>query len=90
MDKNFISNLPPRFVKNTLDLCGGAGEQWLNELPRIIEELSENWLLKTEKPFPNLSYNFVAPCVCSNGGEAVLKIALPLDNPEIFNEARFL
>jgi streptomycin 6-kinase len=73
-----------------LDLCGATGEQWLKDLPQIIEELSAVWQLKVEKSFPNLSYNFVAPCVCTDGGEAVLKIALPLNNPEIFNEARFL
>ncbi len=90
MSENFISNLPKRFARNTLDLCGEAGRQWLNNLPRIIGELEKNWSLKAEKSFRNLSYNYVAPCVCADGGEAVLKIALPLDNPEIFNEARFL
>ncbi len=90
MSENFISNLPKRFARNTLDLCGEAGRQWLNNLPRIIGELEKNWSLKAEKSFRNLSYNYVAPCLCADGGEAVLKIALPLDNPEIFNEARFL
>ena len=88
MNEILRANLPERFVKNTLDLCGKPGEQWLNDLPRIIGELEENWSLKVEKPFPNLSYNFVAPCICKDG--AVLKIALPLNNPEIFNEASFL
>ncbi len=90
MNKNFISNLPQRFVQNTLDLCGEVGERWLNDLPRIIEEIAGNWLLDVNKPFENLSYNYVAPCVCNDGGEAVLKIALPLNNSEIFNEASFL
>ncbi len=89
MNKNFILNLPERFAQNTLDLCGEKGESWLNELPKIIDELAANWSLKVEKPFPNLSYNFVAPCVCADG-DAVLKIVLPLNNPEIFNEASFL
>ncbi len=88
MNKNFRLNLPKRFTKNTLDVCGKLGEQWLNDLPSIIGELEENWSLKVEKPFLSLSYNFVAPCVCKGG--AVLKIALPLNNPEIFNEASFL
>ena len=76
-------------MRNTVDLCGTIGETWLNDLPQIIAELSKIWSLKVEKPFANLSYNFVAPCVCENGN-AVLKIALPLDNPEIYSEARFL
>ncbi len=90
MIENFIAELPKKFTRNTLDLCGETGERWLNDLPRLIEEIEGYWSLKTEKPFPNLSYNYVAPCICTDGGEAVLKIALPLKNPEIFNEARFL
>jgi streptomycin 6-kinase len=90
MNENFISNLPKKFTRNTLDLCGELGEQWLYDLPQIVGELEEIWSLKTEKPFENLSYNYVAPCVSADGGKAVLKIALPLNNPEIFNEAKFL
>ncbi len=90
MNENFTSNLPQRFVRNTLDLCGETGEKWLNDLPRVIIDIEDNWLLKAEKPFPNLSYNYVVPCLCNDGSKAVLKIALPLNNPEIFNEARFL
>lgn len=90
MNKNFIAELPKNFTRNTLDVCGETGEQWLNELPRIIKEIEANWSLKAEKPFQNLSYNYVAPCVSENGDEAVLKIALPLNNPEIFNEANYL
>lgn len=90
MNKNFISNLPKHFGQHTLDVCGEQGEIWLNDLPEIIDELAAKWSLKVEKSFPNLSYNFVAPCVCTGGGGAVLKIALPLNSPEIFNEAKFL
>jgi streptomycin 6-kinase len=90
MDKNFISKLPTRFVQNALDLCGKAGEQWLIELPRAIEEIAGNWSININEPFQNLSYNYVAPCVRADGEEVVLKNALPLNNPEIFNEASFL
>ena len=90
MNANFIIELPEKFTRNTLNLCGESGEAWLNDLPRIIRELESVWSLKAESPFRNLSYNYVAPCVRADGGEAVLKIALPLNNPEIFNEAKFL
>jgi streptomycin 6-kinase len=81
MSENFIVELPEKFTRNT---------EWLDDLPRIVEEIERDWSLKAEKPFQNLSYNYVAPCILAGGSEAVLKIALPLDNPEIFNEARFL
>lgn len=90
MKENFTSQLPEQFAQNTLDLCGEKGKLWLNDLPRIVNEIEKNWSLKVEKPFQNLSYNYVAPCVSLDGEKAVLKIALPLDKPEIFNEARFL
>lgn len=90
MKGNFVKNLPETFVANTLELCGDAGGKWLNDLPQIIEELSEKWQIKAEKPFENLSYNYVAPCVFTDGSEAVLKTALPLNNPEIFDEVNYL
>lgn len=90
MSENFANELPEKFVGNVLDLCGSLGKQWLNDLPQIIGELSEKWRLAVGKPFENLSYNFVAPGVFADGGEAVLKIALPLNNPEIFNESNYL
>ncbi len=77
MNKNFKSNLPKRFTQNTLALCGEKGLRWLDDLPQIIEEIEKNWSLKAKKHFSNLSYNYVAPCICANGNEAVLKIGLP-------------
>lgn len=79
-----------KFIQNAIDLCGESGRKWLNDLPQIIAEIERNWAIIVEKPFRNLSYNYVAPCVCADGSKAVLKIALPLDDPEIFNEARYL
>jgi streptomycin 6-kinase len=90
MNENLLQKLPRRFAKNVLDSCGTPGEEWLIELPRVLGELGEKWSLKIAPPFSNLSYNFVAPCVRADGSQAVLKIALPLDNPEIFHEATFL
>jgi streptomycin 6-kinase len=90
MSGNFLDNLPKRFTQNALGVCGRKGEDWLKDLPRIIEELSASWSLEVEKSFLNLSYNYVAPCVCEGKIEAVLKIGLPEETPEIFSEADFL
>jgi hypothetical protein len=40
-----------------------AGASWLANLPEIFAEIEQNWSLKVGKPFPDLSYHFVAPCV---------------------------
>ncbi|MCA1623809.1 MAG: aminoglycoside phosphotransferase family protein [Acidobacteria bacterium] len=90
MDENFISNLPKCFVQNTLGMYGEAGEKWLIDLPQIVKEIAGNWSLKVENFFPNLSYNFVAPCVYASGDEVVLKIGFPEENSLISNEARAL
>jgi len=90
MDENNISNLPQWFVQNALDLYGKAGEQWLNDLPRIIQEISKHWSLEVGNFFPTLSYNFVAPCVCENGEKAVLKISYPEEISSVLSEARAL
>ena len=90
MSENFSENLPPQFSKNVLGTCGERGERWLNDLPVTIGEIAARWSLAVEKPFPNLSYNYVAACVRADGSHAVLKIGLPEEKPEIFNEANFL
>ncbi len=91
MSGNFSDSLPKRFTQHALDVCGRKGKDWLKDLPQIIEELSANWSLKVEQSFPNLSYNYVAPCVCADGSRAVLKIGLPEeDDSVITGEANFL
>jgi streptomycin 6-kinase len=89
-NQKFLSELPVKFRRNASDSGGESGERWLRDLPQVIEEIENKWSLKADKPFRNLSYNYVAPCRRADGREAVLKIALPFNGPEIFNEAKFL
>jgi streptomycin 6-kinase len=90
MSENFTKNLPPEFVRNVVGVCGETGARWLHDLPRIVAEIAAEWSLEVRVHFPNLSYNFAAPCVCKNGCEAVLKIGFPETVPVIFGEAAFL
>lgn len=92
MKKNVPNNLPKQFTENVLSVCGERGRRWLNDLPKIVGEAAEKWSLVVEKPFPNLSYNYVAPCVSRrDGSRAVLKIGLPEKNDSVvFGEAQFL
>jgi streptomycin 6-kinase len=82
--------LPERFVQNTLSICGDRGKKWLADLPEITAELEEQWSIKAGNPFRNLSYNYVANALSSEGKSVVLKIGLPLDNVEIYGEAAYL
>ena len=90
MNKEFRSTLPPKFVENTISLCGERGEKWLDDLPNIISALEKSWLVEAGKHFRNLSYNFVANATLADGKTAVLKIGLPLTDVEIFGEAAYL
>ncbi|MEZ5344618.1 MAG: aminoglycoside phosphotransferase family protein [Pyrinomonadaceae bacterium] len=90
MKKYFPDQLPKKFKQNVLDLCGDEGKEWLTHLPATIEELEDAWGIKAGRYFPNLSYNYVASCTMRDGQPAVLKIAPPLREPEIFNEAKAL
>lgn len=91
MNNKLFADLPERFRQNTIGLHREKGEQWLDDLPRVIQEISENWSLTIEKPFPNLSYHFVAPCVSSeNGAQAVLKIGFNEPHSIVSSEAKML
>lgn len=90
MKASFRASLPTEFVDITIALCGKAGENWLDTLPERTKTLEKRWSIKIGDHFPNLSYNFVAPASCADGAQAVLKIGLPLNNVEIFGEAKYL
>lgn len=90
MDKEFRATLPTKFVENTISLCGERGEKWFEHLPNIISELEGSWSITAGKHFRNLSYNYVANAELSDGKPAVLKIALPLSDVEIYGEAGYL
>lgn len=90
MNKEFRSTLPRKFVENTLSLCGERGGKWLDELPEIIAALETAWNITSAGHFRNLSYNYVANASLPDGKSAVLKIALPLSDVEIYGEAAYL
>ncbi len=90
MIRNFLANLPSGFKEIVTSFPKFDGEKWLANLPNVIEECERKWSLTVLEHFPNLSYNYVAPCKLENGGEAVLKIGLPVEEPSIDDEARAL
>ncbi len=90
MNRPSVSELPAKFVENTIALCGDRGRKWLEGLPETICRLEERWDIKAGKYFRNLSYNYVANAVLSGGESAVLKIAPPLEDTEIAGEAGYL
>lgn len=70
-------DIQDRFAKNMVQVYGEAGRAWLERLPSLIAELAQHDALTIAAPFPNLSYNYVAPAVRADGKEVVVKIGYP-------------
>lgn len=79
--------LPPEFISTITNTFGADGEQFLADLPALIDDASARWGLTNVQPVSNLSYNFVAftdsPSPLSplprGEGNTVLKIGVPRD-----------
>ena len=76
---SFPPSVPEGFARTQVSLRGEAGLAWLNRLPALTDEISHRWSLEVGSPFPNLSYNWVAPALCEDGAQAVLKLSFPGD-----------
>jgi len=62
-------------------------ELW-ERLPEVLADCARRWRLTVLPPFPNLSFNYVAPALREDGTEAVLKVGLP--NTELWTEIEAL
>lgn len=69
--------IPEDFARIQTSLHGDAGAAWLDRLPTLTEEFEERWSMSVSPPFPNLSYNWVAPALRESGTPAVLKLSFP-------------
>ena len=72
-----MDSIPRQFARTVVDLHEDAGADWLNRLPEIIADCERRWSLTVERPFAQLSYNYAAPAVRSNGTRVVLKAGVP-------------
>jgi streptomycin 6-kinase len=68
-------NLPADFVRNIRYSFGVVGEQWLMDLPSLLDEAAEKWDLTLGKPLL-LSYNYVTAAQRADGTDVVLKISV--------------
>lgn len=71
----------------TSDFSVQRPELW-QRLPALLDHCAERWRLTVLSPFPNLSFNYVAPAVREDGSEAVLKIGMP--HKELWTEIEAL
>lgn len=66
------------------ELYAHEGQVWLNELPQLLSTYAQRWQLSLLPPFPNLTYNYVAPGIRQDGTAVVLKAGVV--NPELRHE----
>ena len=79
--------IPKSLSERVARVHGERGREWLEQLPALVNECGERWLLKLGQP-ANLSYNLAFPATRSDGVELVLKLGVPCR--ELFTEAAAL
>ncbi len=68
--------IPPVLARNVVLAWGADGQRWLDRLPGLIADVARDWDLELGQPY-DLSFNWVVPVRCSDGGAAVLKLGPP-------------
>ena len=76
--------IPEAFARTTVEVFEDEGRSWLDSLPALIVECERRWSIRVGPPFPNLSYNYVAPAVAAGNADVVLKLGVP--RPEMLGE----
>ena len=61
--------------KNIINAFGEEGEQWIVNLPSIVNALGVEWGLTNIYPVDNLTFNYVSKAVTSNNEPVILKIS---------------
>ena len=64
-------------AQKIVDVHGDVGVAWLARLPALLADVAARWSLTVSPPFPELSYNYVAPVVGPGGAAWVLKAGVP-------------
>jgi streptomycin 6-kinase len=72
-----LNEIPPDFVRRMVEVYGERGLHWTRQLPALIVALAERWSLRVQPPFPQLTYNYVAPALRADGIHVVLKVGVP-------------
>lgn len=79
--------LPDTFIKQITGVHGEKASEWLRHFEEMLADCEKNYDLHIQQTF-NLSYNFVAPALRSDGSEVVIKIVI--DQKEFEAELRAL
>jgi len=73
--------IPEDFARFMIELFNEEGRAWLDRLPAILAACEERWNLTIGAPVGNLSFNYVAPAILSDGTEVMVKTGLTDEFP---------
>jgi streptomycin 6-kinase len=73
----------PELVRQRAMSAGAAGERWLRDLPDVLAALSAQWDLQLGGVYGGGTAACVVAVRDASGGDAVLKVAMPLDDDEV-------
>lgn len=76
--------IPDDFARTTQAVHGAAGATWLQNLPNLLADCERRFDITVQPPFPDLSYNYVAPATGADETAVVLKLGVP--HPELTTE----
>jgi streptomycin 6-kinase len=76
-DERLAPGVVPAFVRQRVLHLGNRGEQWLAGLPGVIAQLERAWSITVGRALVGGTGSFVAPARTGEGGDAILKIAIP-------------
>lgn len=80
--------VPSALTHNIINIHGEKGQNWLNNLPNLLQKCEKSWNLILGDCYPNANMNYVAPAKLENGLEVVLKCGVP--HRELIAEANAL
>ncbi len=72
-----IEDLPPAFIHQIKTTFGADGARFLKQLPESLAACASRYNLTILPPFPNLSFNYVAPATMADGTPVVVKLGVP-------------
>ena len=80
--------LPETFRQNIINTFKERGRVRLKRLPALLLKFEADWSIEIHTPFPNLTFNYVAPVSLADGSKAVFKAGVP--HPETLMEMKAL
>lgn len=82
--------LPNQYKTKIISMFGSLGENWLTNVPEVVDRYIKNFNLTNLRIHEDLSINLILYAECEEYGKIVLKIGLPVFYELIYREVKAL